>query len=391
MEVDLGSLVRSVIKMSQADEQQPTFLFLDELTYAKNWDKWLKTFYDENWPVQIAGSSSATALLRDKRTESGVGRWEEQYLAPYLIGGFLALLGRQVPAISGDNLSEVVDQLFSDPPSPAGLSEIRRRLILVGGFPELILDDESRQDNLADGLFRSQRILRTDAIERTIYRDIPQAYGVDNPSSLERVLYTLAGQIAQIFSPSNICSDLGVSKPTLEKYVVYLEQSFLIFTLQNFSGSEPKRQKRGRKLFFVDTALRNAALQRGLSPLDDHAEMGLLLENIVASHLHALSQQTQVRLFHWREKKYEVDLVYDHPEAPMAFEVTSSARHDRESLYQFMETFPRFKGRCFVVGPKEQLILPADSWDQVGSLPVDSLLIACSQLTESFLRRNLDI
>lgn len=38
-------------------------------------DLWFKTFYDERWPVRIAATSSATAALRDRRTESGVGRW----------------------------------------------------------------------------------------------------------------------------------------------------------------------------------------------------------------------------------------------------------------------------------------------------------------------------
>lgn len=35
-------------------------------------------------------------------------------------------------------------------------------------------------------------------------------------------------------------------------------------------------QKRGRKVYFVDGAIRNAALQRGLALLDDPVELGAL-------------------------------------------------------------------------------------------------------------------
>jgi hypothetical protein len=50
-----------------------------------------------------------------------------------------------------------------------------------------------------------------------------------------------------------------------------------------YSGGEAQRQRRGRKLYFVNGAVRNAALHRGLAPLSDRGEMGLLLENLAAS------------------------------------------------------------------------------------------------------------
>ena len=93
MQVPLNVLADFVVKASRATAELPAFLFLDELTYAYNWDLWLKTFYDEKHPIQIAGSSSSTAALRQQRTESGVGRWDEQYLAPYLFNEFLELMG----------------------------------------------------------------------------------------------------------------------------------------------------------------------------------------------------------------------------------------------------------------------------------------------------------
>ncbi len=70
----------------------PCFFSSMELTYADKWFLWLKNFYDQGWPLRIAATSSSTAALRDRRLESGVGRWEEQYLAPYLFPEFLELI-----------------------------------------------------------------------------------------------------------------------------------------------------------------------------------------------------------------------------------------------------------------------------------------------------------
>lgn len=393
MRLPLKELVEMTISFASATAESPVYLFLDELTYAKDWDLWLKTFYDETWPVRLAGSSSSTAALRDRKLESGVGRWEEQYLAPYLFLEFLSLVGdaREVP-VAG-TFYETLAACIAGPVNLAGLAKRRRRFMLTGGFPELLIGDSGKvekQDD-ASALLQSQRTLRNDAVERAIYKDIPQAFGVDNPMLLERLLYTLAGQATGILSPNSICKSLdGMSQPTFDRYLSYLEKAFLVFTLPNYSGSEASVQKRGRKLYFVDGAVRNAALQRGLAPLKDDKETGLLLENVSAGHLHALSQQTQVRLYHWRDKDDEVDLVYDHPESPMAFEIATSAGHHRRGLYSFVSRYPRFQGRCFVVAPDCQPALPRPgTMDEVGSIPLDLFLLAASGQAEKELEKNL--
>lgn len=391
MNIDLGELAKVAMSLSERGGDAPCFLFLDELTYAEHWDHWLKTFYDEQWPIQLAGSSSSTAVLRGKRTESGIGRWDEQYLAPYLFPEFLDLLKKPVHIPVGDTLAHTIDACLNDGIQVPDLASDRRMFILTGGFPELLLG--LARDIEADEKFillQSQRTLRDDAVERAIYKDIPQAFGIDNPLILERVLYTLAGQFTGILSPSAICRSLdGTSQPTLDKYLSYLSQAFLVFTLQNYSGREETRQRRGRKLYFVDGAVRNAALQRGIAPLSDPDEMGLLIENLVAGHLHALSQQSQVRLYHWRDGKDEVDLIYDHPTAPIAFEVSSSTRHPRKAIYKFQERFPRFRDRCFLVAPTATPTQPNDNPDGIGTLPLDMALLAIGRQAARYMDQRL--
>jgi predicted AAA+ superfamily ATPase len=392
MNVALGALCRRVIDAQQATADNPVYLFLDELTYSTEWDLWLKTFYDEMWPVRVAGSSSSTAALRGRRLESGVGRWEEQYLAPYLFSEYLELMGHPVEIPVGESLTETIENCIRERVDVSEFADDRRRFLLTGGFPELLIHGSLKEANAEESsiLLQSQRILRNDAVERAIYKDIPQAFGVDNPMVLERVLYTLAGQVTGILSPQTICQIIGgVSQPTFLRYLSYLERAFLVFAVPNYSGSEASTQKRGRKLYFVDGAVRNAALQRGLAPLTDMNEMGLLIENMVAGHLRALGEETQTRLYYWRDRNDELDFVFDHPENPIAFEIGLSPGHHRRGIVAFTSRYPRFEGRCYMVSGGAAAVRPQDHWDKIGTIPLDLLLLAIGAQAEKELERRM--
>lgn len=206
---------------------------------------------------------------------------------------------------------------------------------------------------------------------------------------LERLLYVLAAQVTGLLSPTKVSSELGIAQPTLDRYISYLERAFLVFVLPNYSGQEAAIQRRGRKLYFVDGAVRNAALQRGLAPLSDPTEMGMLTENMVASTLHALALQSGLRLHHWRDGRHEVDLILDHPTKPLALEVGLSVNHSRSGLKALMDRYPRFAGRSYLVAPQAGVVHPDSTGTGVGTLPLDLLLQVAGAQANSVLRTSL--
>jgi uncharacterized protein len=384
IEIALGKLVEPLVRQAAPDD--PLYLFLDELTYAADWDLWLKTFYDEKWPLRIVATSSSTAALRQGQVESGVGRWQEQYLSPWLFSEYLSLRGAGVAIDVQPTLAETLKTTLRRDPLPGDLAKERARYLTVGGFPELLVLDPTGDDEASE-ILRSQRVLRSDAVERALYRDLPQAVGISEPLKLERLLYALAGQLAGLVSATKIGQALELSQPTVDRYISYLERAFLVFLLPNFSESERQIQRRGRKLYFVDGAVRNAALQRGIGPLRDPAEMGYLFENAVAAHLHALGLQAGSRLCHWRRSRHEVDLVYLDAEAPLAFEIASSGSHSTQGLEEFQRSFGRFAGRCYLVSPDAPRV-PAEA-GSIGRVPLDLLLVAIGAQAEATLRARL--
>ena len=381
LDTSLGDLVRSLLGRFPSTTADPLYLMLDEIVYAKDWDLWLKTFYDEGWPVRIAATSSGTTALRRQRRESGIGRWEEHHLMPCRLDEFLDLIERRQEPAKHDTLATTLAAIATrDQPDPV-FQGLRMDLLFVGGFPELLLRPmrealDNNLENLRLHVIESQRMLRSDAVERAVYKDIPQTSGVENPLMLERLLYVLAGQVTGILSPTNTSRDLGIAQPTFDRYLSYLEQAYLVFTLTNYSTSESGIQRRGRKLYFVDSAVRNTALHRGLAPLNDPDEQGTLLENLAAATVNTLAAHAGVRLHHWRDGNHEVDLIYDDPRQPLAFEIASSPNHSRRGLEALIERHSHFHGRSYLVAPQAAVIHPRDDSRGIGMLPLDTFLLA---------------
>lgn len=378
MHYQLGPWARSLIGRFRGTDEAPLYLFLDEVNYSQQWDKWLKTFFDERWPLRIIATSSSTAALRDRTVESGVGRWSEQFLTPYLFSEYLVLRKEDVPAAKG-TLFETLDAMIE---ASSDYSELAARLnlfLLIGGFPELL--DAFSEENVENGLFRSQQVLRSEAVQRVAGMDIPQAFDIKNPLELEKLLYVLAGQMCGLMNVSNLATVIGVARPTAHQYIDYLEKAFLIFTLPNYQPTEEGIQRKGRKVFFVDGAVRNAALQRGLAPINDSVEQGHLRENAAASHLYALSLQSGARLFHWRDRTHEVDLVYADPGQPIAFECASGSHHVK-GLRQIQERYPELRNRCFLVSAESSAYArPSAENGGIGRMPLVAFLLAVGAQT----------
>ena len=461
MSLDLDVVVTEAMKLSKASNKQPLYLFLDELVYAENWDKWLKTFYDEHWPVRIIASSSAAAALY-KGKESGVGRWEEFHLTPYLLTELIQLYNPNINfpvQKKGQCLHDTIKNLYQTiPHTQLDFERERKMLISLGGFPEFLSGRKREEErlwkhidkrikeksilykipekekethdiqktaiqigeenallnlkkmgkelsNMKKDIFKevyrllreeelyfyekAQQILRSDAIERAVYKDIPQSYRIDSPLTLERFLYVLAGQVTGILSLKGISKDIShVSVQTLDRYLSYLTQTYLVFTIFNYDNNERNIQRRQRRAYFVDIAVRNAALQKD-HILKDSTEMGKLYENLVASHLYHLGKQCGTRLYHWRRGKYEVDFIYDDPDRPLAFEIGASKTHSRSGLKKLLEENPKFHNGVYYVAPGLKFLSPEDSPSGIGELPLDLLLISVGLQQEKELSKFL--
>jgi predicted AAA+ superfamily ATPase len=182
------------------------------------------------------------------------------------------------------------------------------RYLQVGGFPELAL---------ADNDLMAQQVMREDVVDKVLKRDLPSLYNIRNATELERIFLYLCNVSSEIVSIEAIAKELcGVSRPTVENYIQYLESATLIYQSWPVDMAGKRVLKAKPKIYIADAAIRNAVLMDD-SLLTDPVEMGKIVETAVYKHVAAFyyQQATSVGYFRGGKKNKEIDIVVDYHNA----------------------------------------------------------------------------
>lgn len=287
------------------------YYFFDEIQYASEWDKWLKTIYDMQPETKVVATGSASPALIKGDRESGAGRWSVIQVPTMSFYEYCELLNIERPSFDEDlrptKLVKMERQQFSE--IMIKLSDIQKhfnRYLRVGGFPELALAD--------DDIFAEQ-IMREDVVDKVLKRDLPSLYNIRNATELERIFLYLCNVSSEIVSIEAIAKELnGVSRPTVENYISYLESANLIYLSWPINMADKKVLKARPKIYIADAAIRNAVLMDD-SLLTDPKEMGKIAETAVYKHIAAFYYQkaTSVGYYRGGRKDKEIDIVVEYP------------------------------------------------------------------------------
>lgn len=91
-----------------------------------------------------------------------------------------------------------------------------------------------------------------------LWKDVLQTGLVKTPDAIRRLLILLAHRVGAEVSVSELATQLQMARPTVDRYLDLLEQTFVIFQLPSFSTNTRKEIAKSRKVFFWDTGIRNA-------------------------------------------------------------------------------------------------------------------------------------
>lgn len=237
--------VARVSKRGISRTSEIVYCFFDEIQYAADWNNWLKVLYDTDPKIKIMATGSASPILSDKTSESGLDRWKLIHVPTLSFYEYCELLQIAVPQLPNDIKptqlylrDEREQQYILHKLSTLQVHFIR--YLQVGGFPELAL---SKDDIYA------QRILREDIVDKTLKRDIPSIYGIRNIADIERIFLYLCYNSSNIINLQTMGKEMdGISRTTIEKYISYLESASLI-TLGEYRKRVPGKTLRYLGLF----------------------------------------------------------------------------------------------------------------------------------------------
>ena len=291
--------------------EQDVYYFFDEIQYAQDWDKWLKTIYDMQPDTQIVATGSASPALVKGNQESGAGRWSVIQVPTMSFYEYCELLNLDRPNLP-KNLKVTPLLHMSQQERTRIMMQLSKvqnhftRYLQVGGFPELAL---------ADNDIMAQQIMREDVVDTVLKRDLPSLYNIRNATELERIFLYLCNVSSEIVSIEAIAKELsGVSRPTVENYIQYLESANLIYQSWPINMAGKKVLKASPKIYIADAAIRNAVLMDE-SMLTDPVQMGKVVETAVYKHVAAFyyQQATSVGYFRGGKRGKEIDIVVDYP------------------------------------------------------------------------------
>lgn len=148
---------------------------------------------------------------------------------------------------------------------------------LRGGFPKALLSrTESMAAEWMSGFIRSY-----------IERDLSVLFGVDfTPAITAQLLSMLAHVHGQVWNAEMIARSMGVTAPTINRYIDYLQGAYLVHRLQPFHINTRKRLVKAPKVYIRDSGLLHsvAGISR-LNSLRGHPLVGNSWEGYVVEQI----------------------------------------------------------------------------------------------------------
>lgn len=228
--------------------------FFDEIQNLARWELFVNRLQRKGYQLVITGSNSK--LLSQELATHLTGRHLAFQVLPFSFREYLQT--KQV------DLTKVLL-----PKEAAG--DCKRHLenyLYIGGYPEVVVK----------GIDPKQYL--TTLFESILFKDIVKRYNIRYPQKLYDLATYLLTHCGSEFSYTALKKFLVFrSVHTVENYVSFLEEAFLILQVQRFSFAPKERVKSPKKCYGIDTGLIEA-IKFKISK-----DIGRYMENAVALEL----------------------------------------------------------------------------------------------------------
>ncbi|MBU3925085.1 ATP-binding protein [Patescibacteria group bacterium] len=257
--------------------------FLDEIQNIPSWENFVRRMQDRGFKFFITGSN-ATLLSKELGTKL-TGRYVLIELLPF---SFKECLSFQEIYFDKNSLFQTSER--------AKLKNSFSLYLENGGMPEYL---QYQKKELLVRLY-----------EDILYRDIIARYEIKETKALREISLYLLSNLANLFTYNNLKKIAGLgSANTAKNYVEYLENSFVLFSVNLFSFSLKKQYYAPRKIYCIDNGLANSI------SFKFSENRGKFLENLV--FLELLRRKNEV-YYYKTKNNLEIDFLIKEKNAPSA-------------------------------------------------------------------------
>ncbi len=264
-----------------------SLIVIDEAQQIEDIGLKLKLVIDTFPDLQVVATGSSAFELLQKSNEPLTGRKKEFILYPL-------------------SFQEMVNH--------HSLIQEKRLLetrLLYGSYPEVINNPNNERQVLQD------------IVNSYLYKDVLRYEGIKKSSIIEKLVLALALQIGNEVSYNELAKTIGnINAATVEKYIDVLEKAFVVFKLNALSRNVRNEIKKGKKIYFYDTGVRNSIINN-FNPLALRNDKGALWENyLIAERVKRNSYNNHYcNSYFWRTfDQAEVDYIEEYDGALHTYE-----------------------------------------------------------------------
>jgi uncharacterized protein len=273
------------------------YIFIDEIQYLTNPSSFLKQIADHHKNIQLIISGSSSFEIKSKFKDSLVGRTVNFEIFNLSFEEFLVFKGLKYNMETSFDVSN---------PATNSLKELYNEYMLYGGYPQIVLESE---------ILKKEKKLQQ-IIQTYIQKDIKDLARISDTKKFNQLIKTLANNNGQLINVSGLSSVTGLSKPTIEKYLFILENTYVLKLVPPFSKNSKTEITKMPKLFFYDTGIVQLLNNKELT----QSTNGNLFECSVFAEL--IKEYGSSCVYYWRTKNdSEVDFVLDHKAGIIPIEV----------------------------------------------------------------------
>jgi len=295
------------------------YVFIDEIQYLKNPSEFLKLVADHYKNIKLIISGSSSFEIKSKFKDSLVGRTVNFEIFGLSFEEFLIF--RKYHYNSSTKLTgKKIDEL----------KLMYKEYILFGAYPKIALTNavEIKEKRL-------QQIIDT-----YVRKDIRDLANIEDIESFNKLLEVLASQSGQLVNISELANTCKLSKPTIEKYLFILEQTYILKLVRPYHRNIRSEISKQPKVFFYDTGLMQMLWLKELQK----ELIGEAFEISVFSEL--VKKYKKDDIYYWRTKnKKEIDFILKDKKNVVPFEVKLNfERFNSRVINYFNEKYNIKKG-----------------------------------------------
>lgn len=313
--IDIRDLIWEYEKLMKKDFRKNNYLLLlDEIQKLDRWEDQLKGIYDIfKGKVKIIISGSESLFLKKKSKETLNGRLFDFRIDLLSFKEFLHF--KQVDFKPIGLYEKELSKLFDE-------------FVLSAGFPEMVGIKEKEV---------IKKYIRESIVKRVIYWDIPAIYDIKDVSVLESLVNIIMEEPGQLLELTELGKELKITRQTVSNYLRYLQESFLVKKIYNFSRSRRISERKLKKFY-------PSIISVNLLFKEDPLFRSKVFEWLVVTQLKAE--------FFWRDAyKNEVDMILG-DEQPIPVEI-KYGKLNYKGLMAFMRAFNLKEG--YIVSYESEL------------------------------------